>query len=219
MVDDIAFKIISCFEHGTPVPQYSIVSVLNDDKGRLQISYGIVQTNEKSNLPWLIEEYCKRKGQYYKEFEPYIPLIGQHVLYKDESFKDLLRLSGQDFIMMKCQDELYEKVYLGPAYTWSNEKGFMLPLSSLAILDSYVHSGRIHMFLRRRFVDRVPSEGGDEKRWIYHYILQRKRWMQEHSNILIRNCVYRMDCLYTLILDDNWNLDKRPIFANGIKLL
>ena len=219
MTSNIAKQIISCFEHGTPVPQYGSVSVLRDDNGRLQISYGIIQTNEKSNLGRLLDCYCSRHGAYYRDFARYITSIGYNKLHADEEFKDLLRLAGQDHIMMECQEELYNEKYIRPSEIWASERGFSLPLSFLVILDSYIHSGTVPYFLRKRFIEPVPSRGGDERQWVKDYVACRKRWMEKHENNLIRNCVYRMDCFITLILDDNWSLDKRPIFAHGIKLV
>ena len=220
-------KVINCFEHSTVVPQYNRVSVLRDSIKRddsnivdikLQVSYGIIQFNESSYLKNLLIDYTVQNGAYAKDFLPYIDLIGTCVLHQDTDFKSLLRLAGQDHIMRKCQDAIYEENFINPALKWADNEGFTLPLSTLVILDSFVHSGSVPMFIRRRFKEPVPRNGGTEKDWISEYILHRKKWMLSHKNTLLRNCAYRMNCFAALIADDNWMLEKLPIFANGVKI-
>jgi hypothetical protein len=46
----------------------------------------------------------------------------------------------------------------------------MLPLSMLVVYDSFIHSGSVPMFLRKRFIERPPANGGDEKKWIGSYV-------------------------------------------------
>lgn len=50
------------------------------------------------------------------------------------------------------------------------KNGFSLPLSALVIYDSFIHSGSILYFLRKRFHEMPTAKGGDEKTWIRQYV-------------------------------------------------
>ena len=118
-------------------------------------------------------------------------------------------------MMMKTQEEMFDKLYLGPAFSWASKYGFALPLSYLVIADSFLHSGSMLDFLMNRFSERKPVDGGDSKAWITAYTKARKAWLADHSNSLLRKTVYRCNCFLTQIEKDNWDLEQTPVVMHG----
>ncbi len=98
------------------------------------------------------------------------------------------------------------------------ENGFALPLSGLVIYDSYIHSGGIPAFLRRRFPASPPAKGGDEKEWIVQYLEVRLSWLANHSRPILQKTIYRVKNMLTAVNAGDWELS-RPFIANGIKNL
>ena len=88
-------------------------------------------------------------------------------------------------------------------------------LSMLIIYDSWIHSGGILAFLRKRFNEVVPASRGDEKKWMTAYINARHSWLANHSDALLRKTVYRTKCLTEQVQNDNWGLEKQ-VNANGV---
>jgi chitosanase len=118
-------------------------------------------------------------------------------------------------MMMQAQEEMFDKLYLGPAFTWASKYGFALPLSYLVIADSFLHSGSMLDFLMNRFPEKKPSAGGDSKKWIAAYTNARKDWLANHSNRILRNTVYRCNCFLAQIDKNNWNLEETPVVMHG----
>ncbi|MEK7720386.1 MAG: chitosanase, partial [Bacteroidota bacterium] len=123
-----------------------------------------------------------------------------------------------DPVMQQVQDRFFDLRYFQPAMQWMDDNGFSLPLSALVIYDSYIHSGSIMMFLRKRFPERTPKNGGDEKIWISQYVDTRNSWLSTHSSQLLRNTVYRTGCLEIEIARNNWYLDLLPIRAHDVDI-
>ena len=85
----------------------------------------------------------------------------------DSDFIALLKEIGKkDPLMMSVQEEMFDQLYLGPAFEWASKYGFGLALSYLVIADSFLHSGGMLGFLMNKFEEKKPSDGGEEKRWI-----------------------------------------------------
>jgi hypothetical protein len=73
-------------------------------------------------------------------------------LADDVAFKNLLiQAAREDPIMCIAQDGFFDAEYYSQAYRFFEQNQFMLSLSLLVIYDSYIHSGGIPTFLRRRF--------------------------------------------------------------------
>ena len=96
------------------------------------------------------------------------------------------------------------------------EHGFTLPMSMLVIYDSFIHSGSILPFLRKKFAEPVPAQGGDEKKWIGEYVKARHKWLAGHSKPILRKTIYRTNCYLGEIEGKNWHLTVLPIRMNGI---
>lgn len=216
----ICEQVINAFESSTAAGKYGLISIMDDGPHNVkQVSYGRSQTTEYGNLEELLQMYVNENGIYSDELIPYLPKIGVVPLVNDSVFKKLLSDAGiKDPIMRQVQDQFFDLRYFQPAMGWMDDNGFSLPLSALVIYDSYIHSGSIMMWLRKRFPESSPRNGGDEKTWISQYVEARHGWLTNHSSQLLRNTVYRTNCLKSEIARNNWSLDFLPIRAHGVDI-
>lgn len=213
-------QIINVFESGSPLGNYSAISIYKDGPhNQRQVTYGRSQTTEFGNLAELLEMYVKAGGIYSEALRPYLDRIEVTPLADDALFLQLLRDAGRkDPLMRQTQDDFFDKRYFIPAMTWADNNGFSLPLSALVIYDSFIHSGSILNFLRKRFPESPPAAGGDERTWIIQYVNARQEWLANHENRILRKTVYRTGCFKNEINRDNWDLSRLPINANGIEI-
>jgi chitosanase len=129
------------------------------------------------------------------------------------------RLEGNMIcLLFMTQDKFFDEVYWNPAAAWFERNGFRLPLTMLVAYDSYIHSGRVPMFLRYRFSEKPPAKGGDEKKWTTSYVEARHQWLKYHEKKILRKTIYRTQTFMNEIGRDNWDLDKLPINANGVNV-
>jgi chitosanase len=214
----ICEQVINVFETGSTEGDYAALVVFADGPhGVRQITYGRSQTTEYGNLEELLQMYVDGNGIFSDRVRPFIPQIGVMPLVDNKEFKQCLRDAGRkDPVMRRIQDEFFDKRYFQPAMSWADTNGFKLPLSALVIYDSFIHSGCILDFLRKRFPEVPPAKSGDEKTWIKQYVDARHDWLANHPNKLLRGTVYRTECFNREIERNNWDLSKLPIDANGI---
>lgn len=219
-VSTLIRKILTCFEQSSTEIKYDKIYLWNDGPNKtkqITVSFGIT---EWGNLKKLISSYNARDGKYRKILERYADKIGKISLVNEKEFIDTLSLAGKtDPVMRECQDNIFDSVYIQPALAWCERNNLILPLSKLVIADSYLHSGSILPFLRNSFSEKVPANGGDEKKWIQEYCRVRRQWLATNSNKILNNTVYRVDFMQTQVINDNWNLDKFPVVANGVKII
>jgi len=216
-------QVINVFETGSAKGNYAAISkhadyTDPDTKTKIvQVTYGRSQTTEFGNLKALIQDYVNDKGEYASQLQPYLNRIGfKPSLATDAIFcQALINAGANDPIMKKSQDDFFDSKYYGPAYSWFLINGFALPLSLLVIYDSYIHSGSILAFLRKKFATSVPSHGGEEKEWLANYVNARYNWLANHSSDLLRKTVYRPQCFKDQIKNNNWGLSQ-PINAHGV---
>jgi chitosanase len=205
--------IVCVFETSSVKPLYDILVCLNDGPGRIkQITYGKHQTTEYGNLKALIKMYIDRNGRYANDFKSYVQMIGshEHPLADNLQFKQLLKYAGTDLTMHEVQDDFFDQYYWQPAVNFFEANRFALPLSMGVIYDSYIHSGGVPMWLRTRFNEKTPQNGGSEKEWISEYVYIRDNWLEHHENKVLRNTDYRTDCWIEQIHTNNWDL-KEPV--------
>jgi chitosanase len=209
-------RILSVAETDKPIWDPSAVYKYNDGpNGRPQWTLSIGFTELGGNLKKVLQHYVDLDGAFATEFAPYIALMGKEHI-NDPDFKALLQKAGkEDPVMMQAQEEMFDKLYLGPAFEWASEYGFAQPLSYLVIADSFLHSGSMLGFLMNRFAEKKPKDGGDEKAWIRAYTNARKEWLANHSNQILRNTVYRCNCYLTQIANNNWGLEQVPVNMHG----
>ncbi len=212
-------KIVNVFETGIPYGRYDMLVVMNDGPaGKPQITFGRTQTTEYGNLKQLVKLYCDQGGQWAQALQPWLDKIGKEPLHANEVFKKLLKDAAQnDPLMRSAQDIFFDEIYYMPAEMFFETNHFTLPLSMLVIYDSYIHSGRVPDFLRRRFGERVPAQGGHEKEWITRYVDVRHQWLKYHSNEILRRTIYRTQCFKDQIASGNWMLEK-PVVAHGVTI-
>ena len=213
-------KIVNVFESGTPEGKYDTLVIYDDGVNNThQITYGRSQTTEQGNLYQLIEMYVENNGKYADDFVPYLEKIGTESLVDDEEFKRLLKVSAQkDKKMRDTQDKFFDQFYWQPAVEFGKRNKFIMHLSMLVIYESYSHSGRVPMVLRKRFKEFPPAKDGDEKKWIESYVDVRHQWLKYHDKPILRKTIYRTQVFINEIERNNWNLEKLPINANGVKV-
>jgi chitosanase len=218
---NLIIKIINCFETGSPETVYNQIFIYADgtqDRRQCTLSRGYT---ECGGSLWMV-------FQKYKELTDNDIVADKLLEYKKQSCKGTLP-DNKDFIKLiheacddplfrEAQDYVYDKVYWNKGEEWFHNHGFTLPLSLAVIQDSYLQSGGILDFLRNRFNEKTPSDGGDEKKWISEYIDTRHNWLRDHSRKVLNNTVYRTNFFKTQIKNDNWDLSKSPIFVNGVKI-
>jgi chitosanase len=210
-------QVVNVFETGSVEGDYSAIAIFHDGPhGVRQVTYGRSQTTEYGNLQELIQMYVDGQGTFSDDLRPYVAKIGHTPLVDDDHFKNLLKEAGKhDPVMRQVQDDFFDKRYFDPAITWAQVNGFTLPLSALVIYDSFVHSGSIPSYLRRRFDEVPPANGGNEQLWVKQYVQVRHDWLANHPNKILRTTVYRMECFEREIARNNWDLAQLPINAHG----
>ena len=213
----ICEQVINVFETGKIEGDYSAFVIFADGPhGVRQVTYGRSQTTEYGNLEELVRMYVNANGTFSEQLRPFVEQIGVTPLVDSKEFKQLLRDAGRkDQVMQRIQDEFFDKRYFQPAMQWADANQFTLPLSALVIYDSFIHSGSILGFLRKRFPEVPPARGGNEKTWITQYVDARQQWLATHSNKILQRTVYRTQCFQREIARNNWDLAQTPIDANG----
>lgn len=201
-------KILNAIETGTPDGDYSNISLYDDGPNQIkQITYGKSQTTEWGNLSKLVNLYILKNGQYADQLRKYQDKIGRITLVHETDLIDILKAAGKDPVMIEAQDEFFDDHYWKPAFNWFSEKKFTLPLSMLVIYDSFIQSGSMLKFLRDKFPETTPVNGGDEKIWISQYVKARHEWLSNHSQKILVNSSYRTKALLDAIAKENWELE------------
>jgi chitosanase len=213
-------RILSVAETDKPVWNPAAVYVYNDgNDGRKQCTLSIGFTADGGNLTKVLERYVEKDGSFGAELAPYITLLKEGSPGTDPEFRDILKKIGkEDPLMMEVQEEMFDKLYLGPAFEWASRYGFGKQLSYLVIADSFLHSGSMLGFLMNKFAEKKPVDGGDESDWIYAYANTRRDWLANHSSKILRGTVYRVDCYLLEMERGNWDLGQAPINMHGTEV-
>lgn len=215
-------QVVNVFETGTKEGNYGNVTLLKDGPAGAdgnpirQITYGRSQTTEFGNLKALLQQYIQAGGLHAAALSPYISKIGKKPsLCTDLALLAMLKDAGKNDPKMKtAQDTFFDQLYYQPALNWFTGMKFTSALSLLVIYDSFIHSGSIPSFLRERFAESVPKNGGVEEKWIRQYADTRHNWLAGHKNSILRKTIYRTQCFKNCISKNNWDLSL-PINANG----
>jgi chitosanase len=219
-IKNLIFRILNCFEMGKAEIDYSAIYIYHDgpnDRRQLTLSRGYT---EYGNLQSLIRVYINDGGFNAEAFKKYVMSIGRlsTPLVDDKTFVSLIVKSAkEDPIFRAAEDKIFEDKYFAPAFKFFADNGFKENLSMAVIMDSYLHSGSIPDFLRKRFDAKTPKNGGDEKVWIEAYVQTRNSWLAHHSREILRGTVYRTQFFLKEISKKNWDLNA-PFIANGIKI-
>jgi chitosanase len=207
---DFIRRVLSIAETGKAEWDPGAVYVYGDDNRYnppcRQITLSIGFTEGGGNLKKVLLRYRENRGTYAKAFESYLPNMGARTLAENSVFRNLLKTAGEDPVMLQTQKDCFDELYLGPAFKWAETNGFTEPLSYLVIADSFLHSGSMLDFLMRRFPEKKPGAGGNERKWITDYLRARHDWLKAHSNKILNKTVYRAECFLEGIAKDNWDL-------------
>ena len=200
--------IVNIFESGKFDGDYAALVVANDGiDGAPQISYGRSQLTESGGgllrlLSLYDGKYAERLRALFKK-----PL--------GDEFKKLLVLAAGDEKMREAQDRIFDNLYWHPATIFCGREGLKTSLAQLLVYDSYIHSGKVPSYLRARF----PDKTADELKWCRAYAQARRDWLANHTNPLLRKCVYRMDFMLHQMDNDNWMLTKFPLDVHGVRVV
>lgn len=210
--------VVNVFETGRPEGRYDAIAVMKDGRnGTRQISYGRCQVTEQGRLAELLRLYCEQEDAAYRKRVLYfLPKVGAEPLAGNRSFRALLREAAQDPLMRRAQDLFFDTAYWVPAFRWFERRGFSLPLALLVVFDSYIHSGGVPMFLRRRFAEPVPADGGAERRWLGRYVETRHQWLKHHKRAVLRATTYRTEFMAGEMEKRNWWLRQLPLDVRGV---
>ena len=212
-------KVLLAFEQSATTIQYGKVYRFNDGPGNIKqvtLSFG---ATEYGNLSTIVRRYVAKGGRVADRLQPYVEKIGKTPLADDERFIKLLQEAGDDVAMQLIQDSAYEEMYIQPAMRWCEKNKLILPLSRLVVADSFLQSGSILSSLRNKFSAKIPSVGGDERKWTEAYCIVRKDWLANHSRKILNKTTYRMDFMLNCIEAEDWNLAKPEYRANGVKIV
>lgn len=213
-----AQAIVNVFETSEPRGEYGKVTVLKGDRGHL--TYGRSQTTLSSgNLYLLIKSYCEAdEAQFAYALKHYLSRLLQRdsTLDHDRPLHNLLQNAGDDPVMQEEQDKFFDRAYWVPSMKSAEAIGVSSALGTAVVYDSKVHGswGRMR--------DRTNDEFGDvgslgEKAWIEHYIGVRREWLATHRIPILRKTVYRMDALFSLVQQSNWDLSV-PFYVRGLRI-
>ncbi len=211
-------KILLAFEQSSTKIKYDKIYKYEDgpnDIKQITLSFGIT---EYGNLRNFIKSYVFSGGLHSKFFMDYVDKIGRVSLVHDDEFVNKLKEAATDPKMQECQEKAYEEMYIDPAYAFCEKNKLVKNLSKLVICDSYLHSGSILSSLRNSFKETVPSNGGNEEKWVESYVKARKNWLANHSRKILQNTVYRMNFMIDRIEKGDWDLTQSPFVANGVKI-
>jgi chitosanase len=213
-----AQAIVNIFESGSVQGKYGQVTLIAGDSGHL--TYGRSQTTLASgNLFLLLKSYVEVPEARLKTLlARFLPALAQRDLSldSDTALHELLREAGDDPVMQDVQDEFFDRVYWQPAVDSAARIGIAEALGVAVVYDSHIHGSWARM--RDRTVaahGSVATEG--EREWVRQYVGERRDWLGNHFNRLLRRTVYRMDSFITLIADDAWSLPL-PLNVRGVRI-
>jgi chitosanase len=201
-----AKAIVNIFETGTVRGDYSAVTLLPGDTGRL--TFGRAQTTLGSgNLNLLVERYCGAVGaRFGARLRPWLPALAARsaAADSDQKLHNLLRASADDPVMRDVQDSFFDELYWDPALRAATRLGIRSPLGAAVVYDSWVHGSWTPLRDRTNAAGALANVG--EHEWVQRYVRIRRDWLATHPNPLLRNAVYRMDAFQRLIDQDAWAL-------------
>lgn len=203
--------ILTMFENGKPVgpDAYGTVTLISGDSGGL--SYGKHQvTRNSGSLGLLVQAYCADPAAD-PNLKAGLAVFLDRLMDRDPSLdtnaalRDLLRRAGDDPYMGPLQDKFFAQVYMTPSMKTADAIGVTTALGAAVVYDSFIHGAwKIVHPLNKQKVGSVQTVG--EHAWIKSYVETRRHWLANHSNPVLHNTVYRMDCFLRLIAENKWDL-------------
>jgi chitosanase len=215
-----AQAIVNIFETSKLHGDYAAVVLIAGDTGHL--SYGRSQTTlAGGGLFTLIHRYCKTPGaQYADALRPFLDRLQakDFSLDNDRKLRSVLKQAGADPVMQQVQDQFFDKTYWATAQRFAltglQGAGVTTPLGIATIYDSVIHGS--FPLIKKRTNASFPTIP-DERDWVAKYVEQRRAWLANHTNPILRKCVYRMDAFAGLIAADKWRLEL-PMTIRGVEI-
>lgn len=202
-----AKAIVNLFETGHVLGDYSQVTVLTDDPGRL--TYGRSQTTLTSGkLAELLQQYASNPGaRFGAAINAWLPAIAAQGkdLDTDGRLHNLLRACADDPVMRETQDRFFDVSFWQPAVRIASKLGIRSALGVTVVYDSTVHGSWAKIRGETDKAFGALNKIG-EQHWISGYVTTRRKWLEMHSISILRNTVYRMDALRRLIDQKQWGL-------------
>lgn len=222
MLSDLQKKtaqaVVNIFETGRVRGNYGSVTLLEGDTGHL--TYGRSQTTLASgNLYLLINAYCETPGaEFATELRNYLtPLANRDtILDYNMDCRSCLSRAGDDPVMRDVQDQFFDRVYWDPCIKATDTLGISTALGTSVIYDSHIH-GSWKMMRNATTTKHGSPKTSGENAWISNYVEERKGWLANHSNTLLRKTVYRMDTFRQLIDSGKWDLSL-PLSVRGVEI-
>ena len=209
-----ARAIVNLFETGEVRGDYSAVTLLPGDTGRL--TYGRAQTTLGSgNLHLLVSRYCATAGaRFGARLRPWLPALAARspTADTDQKLHNLLRASADDVVMRDVQDAFFDELFWEPAARAATRLGIRSPLGTAVVYDSWVHGSWAPLRDRTNASGTIAGLG--EHDWVRRYVRNRRDWLGTHGNALLRTTVYRMDAFQRLIDQEAWGL-QLPLVVRG----
>lgn len=210
-----AQAIVNIFETNSVMGDYGMVTLLKGDSGHL--TFGRSQTTLGSgNLFKLIRDYCnKPDARFGNMLKPYLQRLESRDFSLDHEgyFKNILRATADDPVMRTTQDEFFDTAYWESAERNAQNAGIQTALGLAVVYDSIVHGSWWRIRDRTNEMNGSLASIGEQK-WITAYVKNRRNWLANHSNRILRNTVYRMDAFQRLIALGQWNLEL-PLVVRG----
>ena len=215
-----AKAIVQVFESGRP-RNYVFLQALGDD-----LEYGYLFASlKRGDLGELIRAYCDVPGaKFATDLRPFLDRLASKdpALVNDQRFHKLLTsAAGEDPVMIKMQDRLFDRAFWEPAVMAANAIGLRTPLGIASIFDTIIHSGiRSHQQRKEETIkatDGTPVTGIDEKEWVRVYLEKRRDWLQNHRIAPIQATAYRAEELLRLAKEECWDL-RPPLTIRGTQI-
>lgn len=221
-------SVLSIFETGRlpDTKSYKTISILADGAG---FSYGKHQSTDGSgSLDMIVNEYVQNNGIYAKEIAKHVISLSNNESTRFSSLSkasagikelaDLLSKAGEDEVMQRAQDKVFETNYYIPALNQAENAGCSLAISMLVLYDTSIHSGPGRIATHRNsFSYKSPRNGGNEIEWLKHYLNARDSFLMRSSNPLVRTSAYRVRELRKLLDANNYNL-VAPAVVRGVTI-
>ena len=209
-------RVLAIFEMGHPEFLWGATYWYNDGPGNKRQCTLSMGFTESGALQTVLDRYIANGGKQAKAVRKYRPQIGKYTIHKQRTaFSALMKKCGDDPVMREAQVFVFQTRYLRASEKFCRDNGFVLPLSRLVFADSQLHSGNPALgFLRKRFSEVPPADGGNEKRYVKQYSEVRRDWLAGHSKKLLRATAKRPRFYLSLMDAGNWDLEK-PIRLEG----
>ena len=212
--------IVQVFESGRP-RNYVFLEARGGD-----LEYGYLFASLKQgSLHQLIQGYCEDpEAKFSGDLRPYLEGLASKdsALVDDRRFHKLLTsAAGEDPVMIRTQDRMFDRVFWEPAVNAADAIGLRTPLGIASIFDTIIHSG-IGSYQRLKeeaikATDGTPVTGIDEKEWVRVYLEKRLAWLRENPNTAVRPAAYRAEELLKLVREGNWDL-RPPLTVRGTEI-